>query len=577
MNTDLSETPIQQFYEGETLLITGGTGFLGKVIIEKLMRSCPNFRKIYLIVRSKKDKDQRHRLKEQFDHFIYSKVNPFAQKKVSLIKGDCNKPMLGLSTADQQELQENVTIIIHAAATVRFDENLRKAVFINLIATRDLLILSNKMKHLKAFVHVSTAYSNCHLNKIEEKIYESAIDDKQLITITECLDDQQLAHLTPKLLEDCPNTYIYTKRVAESLFKQYGKGLPVIIVRPSIITGSSKEPTPGWVDNLYGPSGAVIGCTAGLLRVLECDPYVISDLIPVDMVANIIIASVWNLNCRRNKDSIEDPPVYNMVSGTQNPVTWLNFRVLGQKFWAISIFAYTLPILLFEKNKVKLNILKFFLHYLPALLIDTLAQLFGKEKRMVKMIQKVDKLSELLSYFCKRQWDFSNKNTQDLWKSLDQKDKEIFPFNVEDINWEEYFYNYMRGIRQYLLKDDLSTVPAAKKRAKWLYLSHYLLLILLIFVLGCFTWITFRSTISFGSTIVALIYDYRIESAAAHSYVMKMKKIILTSLLVLIIYIVKKYLNKYEADLPVQYISLSGGMFIFDDNSCHKHDENVHD
>ncbi|XP_075233619.1 fatty acyl-CoA reductase wat-like isoform X2 [Lycorma delicatula] len=467
MNSNLSETPIQQFYSGEIILITGGTGFVGKVIIEKIMRSCPNFKKLHLIVRPKKNKDVKERVKEQFNHFIFSKVNPLMVEKVSFINGDCSKPMLGLSTADQKEIIENVTIIIHSAATVKFDEKIKKAVSINVIATRDLLILSNKIKHLKAFVHISTAYSNCHLSKIKEKVYEPPIDDKQLIIITECLNDQQLDQLTPILLKDCPNTYIYTKRVAESLIKQYGKGLPVIIVRPSIITSSSKEPVPGWIDNLYGTSGVGVGYATGFIRVMECDPNVTADVIPVDMVANIIIASVWNLNCRTKKDSIEDPPTYNMVSGAQNPVTWDNFTKLGKRFWPISIFAYTIPILILVKDKFKFSIFKFFLHYLPALLIDTIAQIFGKEKRLVKISENVDKFTQLISYFCKRQWDFSNKNTQHLWKSLDQKDKEIFPFNVEDINWEEYFYNYMRGIRQYLLKDDLSTIPAAKKRAKW--------------------------------------------------------------------------------------------------------------
>ncbi|XP_075232534.1 fatty acyl-CoA reductase 1-like [Lycorma delicatula] len=79
---------------------------------------------------------------------IYSKVNPLAKEKVSRFSGDCNKLMLGRSIADQQVLQENATIIIHSAATVRFDENIKKAVSINVIATRHLLVL-NKIKHLK--------------------------------------------------------------------------------------------------------------------------------------------------------------------------------------------------------------------------------------------------------------------------------------------------------------------------------------------------------------------------------------------------------------------------------------------
>ncbi|XP_075217788.1 fatty acyl-CoA reductase wat-like [Lycorma delicatula] len=128
---------------------------------------------------------------------IFSKVDPSMFEKVSLILGDCTEPMLGLSITDQKVLQENVTIIIHWAGTVRFDEQMQQAVPINVTVTKDLLILSKKLKNLKAFVYVSTAYSNCHLNKIEEKFYISTIDDNKLITLTECLNNQQLKNLTP--------------------------------------------------------------------------------------------------------------------------------------------------------------------------------------------------------------------------------------------------------------------------------------------------------------------------------------------------------------------------------------------
>lgn len=82
---------------------------------------------------------------------IFSKVDPSMFEKVSLILGDCTEPMLGLSITDQKVLQENVTIIIHCAATVRFDEQMQQAVSINVTATKDLLILSKKLKNLKVW------------------------------------------------------------------------------------------------------------------------------------------------------------------------------------------------------------------------------------------------------------------------------------------------------------------------------------------------------------------------------------------------------------------------------------------
>ena len=58
---------IEEFYAGKTVFITGGTGFLGKVLLEKLLRSCPRVKKVYLLVRSKKNVSPTQRIKELLD------------------------------------------------------------------------------------------------------------------------------------------------------------------------------------------------------------------------------------------------------------------------------------------------------------------------------------------------------------------------------------------------------------------------------------------------------------------------------------------------------------------------------
>ena len=61
-STNTSE--ILQFYKDKSVFITGGTGFLGKTLIEKLLRSCYNLKKIYLLVRPKKGKTPSQRIEE---------------------------------------------------------------------------------------------------------------------------------------------------------------------------------------------------------------------------------------------------------------------------------------------------------------------------------------------------------------------------------------------------------------------------------------------------------------------------------------------------------------------------------
>jgi len=70
---DVAPDRIAETLAGCKILVTGGTGFLGKVLIEKILRCLPDVEHIYMLVRPKKGKDPKHRLDEIFNSPVSSK------------------------------------------------------------------------------------------------------------------------------------------------------------------------------------------------------------------------------------------------------------------------------------------------------------------------------------------------------------------------------------------------------------------------------------------------------------------------------------------------------------------------
>jgi fatty acyl-CoA reductase len=128
----MDTSQIETYYKNKSILITGATGFLGKVLIEKLLRACPGLKCIYLMMRSKKGKNVSQRLDELFNstHGLFDLVkslytNDEYKKKFVIVEGDLLDENLGLSDQDRLLLINNVNIVFHSAATVRFDEPLK--------------------------------------------------------------------------------------------------------------------------------------------------------------------------------------------------------------------------------------------------------------------------------------------------------------------------------------------------------------------------------------------------------------------------------------------------------------------
>lgn len=68
--TALIESPIANWYSNQTLFITGSTGFMGKVLVEKLLRECPDIKACYLLMRTKRGIEPEQRHDDYVNHMV---------------------------------------------------------------------------------------------------------------------------------------------------------------------------------------------------------------------------------------------------------------------------------------------------------------------------------------------------------------------------------------------------------------------------------------------------------------------------------------------------------------------------
>ena len=104
---------------------------------------------------------------------------PERLQKIQFIKGDISIDELDLSQQDRRELIENVNVIFHCAACVKFDFPLKIAVNIQLSGTLRMLKLAEDMKNLHGFTYISTAFTQ--QTKLEEKHYPAFVKPLDII------------------------------------------------------------------------------------------------------------------------------------------------------------------------------------------------------------------------------------------------------------------------------------------------------------------------------------------------------------------------------------------------------------
>lgn len=239
--------------------ITGGTGLIGGEMIPRLLNDDADGI-VKVLVRGGSGEEAAARLDGTLRHLFKEADLHRARARVTALHGDITIDRLGLSSRDFDGLAEEVTHVIHSAATTRFDLPYTEAHAVNVEGTRRVLALARRAARarLERLLHVSTAYVSGDRSGV---IREEDLEAGQRFV----------------------NSYERTKHDAERDVRAAMGEVPLSIVRPCAVIGDSGTGRTSTFNVIYYPLKLV---SRGLLRVLPGSPSTPIDLVPVDYVAD---------------------------------------------------------------------------------------------------------------------------------------------------------------------------------------------------------------------------------------------------------------------------------------------------
>jgi long-chain acyl-CoA synthetase len=334
-------------FSNATILLLGGTGFVGKVLLAMILDRFPELKHLVVQVRRKKKLSGPERfysevLTAPVLREVVERIGGVdaVRQKVEIVEGDVNEPRCGISPADILKLQGKVDIVVNLAGVVEFDPPVNESFETNVSGAQHLIELVQLLN--AKVVHVSTCYvagkKNGRISEDEPIVgyfpRRSSDGEKESFSVADELkwyeqtvpeirhafagDSRQIrehlreAGLTRADRWGWTNTYTYTKSMGEQLLAGT-PGLEYAIIRPAIVESSMRFPFAGWNEGFTTSAPLVLMGGDGLKGwpVRKDGPL---EIIPVDLVAAGILIVTAAVLCGKNK------PVYHLASADQNPI-----------------------------------------------------------------------------------------------------------------------------------------------------------------------------------------------------------------------------------------------------------------
>jgi long-chain acyl-CoA synthetase len=361
--------PLEEVLRNRRILVTGGTGFLGKVLLSILLRHHPELERILVLIRGDRRSSLARFRNEILDSPALSPVREHlganfdrhVEEKVTIVPGDISEP--GLISPDAAIDANSIDAVIHCAGLVNFEASLEKAIAINTVGVANVIEFCRT--HDASLIHVSTCYvagiaegqrfeDDCAVDwcpngrrnfNLQDEIRDALAavdrveaeshDHARLAELRaadeddqdgEGIGDRAVETRRKQWLEErfkqigkeralgwgWPNAYSYTKSLGEQLVLGACETITATIVRPSVIESSLCDPSPGWNQGV-NTSAPLTYLTGRGFRFIPATGDLPLDVIPVDLVAHAIVPVLAALLLKRHQ------PVYQLCTSDLNP------------------------------------------------------------------------------------------------------------------------------------------------------------------------------------------------------------------------------------------------------------------
>jgi long-chain acyl-CoA synthetase len=347
-------TDVSQAFRDHEVLLTGGNGFLGKVVLGLILDRLPDFRHLHILLRSRLDASAEERF--HGEALASSALAPIAQKlvekrgkdflrqRISVWPADISRVNCGLDPATLDKLVGRIGVIINCAGEVEFFPPLDVSFSSNVDGVERVVKLAHSLS--SRLVHISTCYvcggveglveetepilgfyphrrdaHDFRFQHIEElrycrerirHIYDSDVSvpatgwgSKEALQRLTALGKQRAEHW------GWVNTYTYAKSLGEQIIAAE-PNLTYAIVRPAIVESSLRFPFPGWIEGGRTAAPLVLMALSGL-KEWPVRGDIPLEIVPVDLVASAILVVTALLLDGRHR------PVYQLATADVNP------------------------------------------------------------------------------------------------------------------------------------------------------------------------------------------------------------------------------------------------------------------